>query len=199
MSENDAHANESTALEHLDDRDRRALEEHISVLPDVGKARGAPGLFLVVGQHGGGEYLVDVETGACSCPDAEYNLPTDGGRETCKHVAAARFATGRREIPAPVTPADVRDDLAEHVDASPTFAVVDDVSTPAYTAADVAVATDGGTVVELDDAPPADRPDDCQCHPGWDDDMLPCFACWSAGFDAPNPDGPATLDTGGAD
>jgi predicted nucleic acid-binding Zn finger protein len=198
MSTNATDANESTAFDRLDARDRRALVEHIAILPDIGPARDAPGVFLAVGEHGGGEYAVDVETGACTCPDATYNLP-DGDRTTCKHVAAARLATGRREIPAPVAPADVRDDLAEHVDESPTYAVRADAPAPdAPTTADTAgaaVATDGGRVVEPgdDDVGPAtpSRPDTCQCHPAWGDGVLPCFACWRAGFDAPNPDAPA--------
>lgn len=37
----------------------------------------------------------------------------------------------------------------------------------------------------------ADRPDDCTCVPEQDGTELPCFACYQAGFDAPNPDGPA--------
>jgi predicted nucleic acid-binding Zn finger protein len=200
MSTNATAAEESDALDHLDARDRRALEEHISILPDVGEARGAPGLFLAVGENGGGEYVVDVETGACTCPDATYNLP-DGDRTTCKHAAAARFATGARAIPAPVTPADVRDDLATHVDATPTFAgdsepvTAPSPAAPAYTADDAAVlATDGGAVVEPTDTDDADdvdgRPDDCECHPAWDADATPCFACWLAGFDVPNPDAP---------
>jgi predicted nucleic acid-binding Zn finger protein len=194
---------DGTDLDHLDDRDRRALTEHISVCPDVGEARGAPGLFVVVGEHGGGEYLVDTHEGACTCPDAEYNLP-DGDRETCKHVAAARFATGRREIPAGVAPEAVREDLADHVDASPRFAgeATTDPA-PAYTAGDASeLATDGGTVLEQDVDADADedggaRPDDCQCHPSWRDDAIPCFACWLEGFDTPNPDAPVDSDSAG--
>jgi predicted nucleic acid-binding Zn finger protein len=206
MSTNATDANESTAFDRLDARDRRALVEHIAILPDIGPARDAPGVFLAVGEHGGGEYVVDVETGACTCPDATYNLP-DGNRTTCKHVAAARLATGRREVPAPVTPADVRDDLAEHVDESPTYAVHADAPAPDVPPATVdtagaAVATDGGRVVEPPvgddtDADTADsRPDDCECHPAWSDDVTPCFACWRAGFDVPNPDAPAPAADG---
>lgn len=40
------------------------------------------------------------------------------------------------------------------------------------------------------DAP--DRPDDCMCHDAGKG--LPCFACYAAGFERPNPDAPAPLE-----
>lgn len=35
--------------------------------------------------------------------------------------------------------------------------------------------------------PTADRPDRCEC---WGQSDLPCFCCFLAGFDDPNPDAP---------
>lgn len=100
MSANDDGPEKATerSIERLDDRDVRALTERMTVMPDVGDARGADDLFTVV-SHSGNSYLVDVRHGRCSCPDAEYNLPTDDGRERCKHVARAEYMTGRRSVP----------------------------------------------------------------------------------------------------
>ena len=85
----------------LAERDVRALTECMSVLDDVGRARDAPGLFLVV--TGGESYLVDAETGACECDDSFYRTP-DGG---CKHARRVAFATGERAIPAWADPSAV--------------------------------------------------------------------------------------------
>jgi hypothetical protein len=95
----------------LDDRDVDALTQYFTVLEDVGQARGADGLYVVVSQSGR-EYLVDIETGACECDDAFYRDP-DGG---CKHVRRCEFATGRREIPDWVDRSRVDAQLGIHVD-----------------------------------------------------------------------------------
>ncbi|WP_254768256.1 hypothetical protein [Salinilacihabitans rarus] len=109
----------------LDERDRRALEQYLTVLEDYGPAKGAEDLYVVVSQSGK-EYLVDARTGACECPDAEYRRPTGG----CKHVRRVQFATGRRPIPAGV---DVDPQLSAHVsEGEPRF-----------------VATDGGRVTKV--------------------------------------------------
>jgi predicted nucleic acid-binding Zn finger protein len=100
MSANDDGPEKPTerSIEALDDRDVRALTERMTVMPDVGDARGADDLYTVV-SHSGSQYLVDARHGRCSCPDAEYNLPTDDGRERCKHVARAEYVTGERPVP----------------------------------------------------------------------------------------------------
>jgi hypothetical protein len=71
---------------------RRALTEYLTVLDDVGRAKGADDLFLVVSQSGS-EYLVDRREGRCTCPDHEYR----GVR--CKHLRRVAFATGGRSRP----------------------------------------------------------------------------------------------------
>jgi len=128
----------------LSDRERRALEEYLTVTPDVGRARGADGLVLV-SSASGREYLVDVEAGRCQrhdgavCPDQEYNL-TDG--EVCKHVIRARVATGRRAVSsAELGTADVDPQLGEHA------------SGPAV------VTSDGGIINAGDDAEIVDDSD----------------------------------------
>ena len=103
----------------LDDRTRRALEECMSVLDDVGGADPEAGLYTVVGENGG-TYLVDTIAGACECPDSEYREP-DGG---CKHVRRARFATGQTAVPAAAN-VELDDRFADHVDAEIRVAATD--------------------------------------------------------------------------
>jgi hypothetical protein len=123
MSNHESHGQEGT---DLDERDVRALEQYLTVLPDTGRARGAADLYLVVSQSGK-EYLVDTREGRCTCPDHEHR----GVR--CKHQHRVAFATGARPVPDGAD--DVDPQLGEHVDGSPR-----------------AVATDGGRL-EWDDTP----------------------------------------------
>ena len=98
----------------LDERDVRALQERMGVLP------GAGDVYTVVGQNENGEYTVDVRRGRCSCPDHEYR------DARCKHIRRVKFATGRRPIPADVARDDVDELLGEHLDdEGPRFAATD--------------------------------------------------------------------------
>jgi len=139
---------EVESIDTLDSRDVRALAECMTVLPDAADIAGAPGMFQVVGENGG-TYTVDIQTGACTCADAEYNLPTDDGRETCKHVARAEFATGERTVPAWVDADAVDDKLGEHVDDGPAFE--NEGLAPIDAETEPAVATDGGIIEAGDD------------------------------------------------
>ena len=160
--------NELTDIEgtELDDRDVRALTESMVVLPEGGD------VFTVVGENGGGEYQVDAREGRCTCPDDQYNLPTDDGRETCKHAARVAFATGQRPIPAWVDTSAVDPVLGEHTDETPRRA-----------------ASDGGVVETTDDTTESDdgdeRPSDCDCGDWNDGEGLPCWPCYRDGFEAP--------------
>ena len=140
----------------VDERDRRALTEYLTVLPDQGRARDAPGMALVVSESGS-EYLVDARDGACTCPDAEYR------NVNCKHVARTRFATGQRAIPAAAAAQlDVDPDLGEH------------------TAADLQFATaDGGVVAAGGDTDEPEGEEECACGdlPGG----VPCHDCFQNG------------------
>ena len=71
--------------ERIDTRTERALTQYLTVLADVGRAKGADDLFLVVSQSGT-EYLVDRREGGCTCPDHEHR----GVR--CKHLRRVAFA-----------------------------------------------------------------------------------------------------------
>lgn len=132
---------ETAAQEHaattLDERDVSALTEIMSVLEDVGRVRGAAGLYLVVSESGG-TYTVDARSDACDCPDAEHRQP-DGG---CKHVRRVAFATGAREIPEWVDRDAVDDRLGEHVDATA------DAQPVAADGGEIIVAGDDGEVLD---------------------------------------------------
>lgn len=145
-----------------DARDVRALTEYLTVLENIGRARHADDLFLVVSQSGS-EYLVDARTGACECPDATYR------DMRCKHTRRVEFATGERAVPADVDGVDP--DLGAHVAGGTRVAV-----------------TDGGTLVEerADAADGDERPADCACSPRFEG--LPCWPCYRDGFAVPNPD-----------
>lgn len=152
----------------LDARDVRALTEYMSVLPEGGD------VYTVVGQNGG-TYTVDAREGRCTCPDYKHNLPTDDGRERCKHAARVAYATGERSVPAWVDTDAVDEQLGEHVDAGPQVA-----------------ATDGGivdagddAVILTDDENDDGRPDECDCGDWNADADLPCWPCYRDGFEKP--------------
>lgn len=193
----------------IDDRTRRALEQHLTVTPDVGPARGADGLAIVTSQSGR-EYLVDLEAGTCGrtdgdlCPDQEYNL--DDG-EPCKHVIRGRIATGRRPVStAELAAADVVPDLGAHA-AGPRVVTSDGGIIEAGDGAEILDAdggadSDGEDVVDLaeetGDAPAEaadERPDECECT-GASYETDPCWYCYAYGFDEPNPDAGADSDAG---
>jgi hypothetical protein len=112
---------ESDAEDCIESRTKRALDECMTVLPNHGRADGAPGLFVVIGQNGNGEYLVDTRTGSCECKDAEYRDP-DG----CKHLRRCRIAKGDTPVPADALGRiEIDDTFGAQVDASAKFATAD--------------------------------------------------------------------------
>jgi len=95
----------------LEERDARALTRCMAVLDDVGRARGASGLYLVVSDSGR-EYLVDADSQACECDDSFYRNPSGG----CIHARRVAFATGARELPEWVQENRVDDRLGDHIE-----------------------------------------------------------------------------------
>jgi len=85
--------NDTEAVD-LPDRTQRALEQYITITPDIGRAAGADDLVLATSESGS-SYLVDLQSNTCECPDSEHRDPTLG----CKHLRRARFALGRWPIP----------------------------------------------------------------------------------------------------
>jgi len=117
--------NESESQDCIESRTKRALDEFMTVQPGFGRAQGAPGLFVVIGENGNGEYLVDTRTTSCECDDDKYNLEDE---EACKHVRRCRIATGDRPVPARALSdgnITIADTFGAHVDASPKFATAD--------------------------------------------------------------------------
>jgi hypothetical protein len=160
-------SNDTAAVESIDPenpRAQRALTECMTVLPEGGD------VYTVVSEHGR-TYTVDAREGRCTCPDAEYNLKNG---EACKHELRTLVATGRLSVPAWIDRDAVDGLLGAHVTGSPRL-----------------VATDGGEVLtaDADNEPDTDeeRPDDCECS-GHERETLPCWYCYAAGNDDPNPD-----------
>lgn len=149
----------------------RALTEPMTVLPDVGRACDATGLFVVI-SHSGNSYLVDAVEKSCECPDSRHRDPSGG----CKHVRRARYAVGETPMPGWVEPNAVDDCLAVAVDGSPVVAV-----------------TDGGAAVEQSNADAAAdgdaRPDDCDCGDWNAGSGLCCWPCYRDGHRTPASDG----------
>lgn len=94
--------------QQLEDVEVRALTEKMTVLDDVGDARDAPGLYVVVSSSGA-SYLVDHQEARCECPSQFYR----GGE--CKHLARVAYALGDRDIPEWVQEDRVDDQLGQHV------------------------------------------------------------------------------------
>jgi hypothetical protein len=175
----------------LEPRDVRALTEYLTVLDDYGRARDADGLYVVVSESGN-EYLVDAETDTCECKDYEHNLPTEDGRERCKHRSRVAFATGERSIPAWIDTDAVDEQLGLHVEKTPRVAATDggqlapDVA-EAVTDEEIDARAERDAVDETDE-----RPADCACDGILTD--VPCWPCFAAGFETPNPDADDTDD-----
>lgn len=114
-------------------------------------------LWTVVSQSGS-EYTVDLrDEPACTCPDFEYNLPTEDGQEVCKHILRCQIVDpdGHRCVPAPLV-SEVDPLLGSGVDAEPKV-----------------VATDGGGIITVDDE---DEGESCDCSEL--PEGVPCFQCY---------------------
>jgi hypothetical protein len=155
-------AHESTEVEgtDLEPRTVRGLTEYLTVLGDIGRARGADDLYLVVSQSGS-EYLVDARDDVCECPDYEYRTP-DGG---CKHIRRVRYATGEHPIPTGLAPTALDSHLGQHVAGTPHVAI------PSGGMA----STDGDTS-DTDDAD-EHACEECAALP----DDFPCTNCYISG------------------
>ena len=71
----------------IDKRDRRALSEHLTVVEH------GPDIYRVYSEEGI-EYLVDIRTPSCTCPDFMYR------EADCKHIRRARIEAGSRDLDA---------------------------------------------------------------------------------------------------
>jgi hypothetical protein len=101
---------QTTAASADTDRAQRvadALTRYMSVLPDEGRAKDAPGLYTVVSDSGK-SYLVDERMGTCECPDHRYR------ERECIHLLRVAFATGAEPIPGWANRDAVDDQLGLH-------------------------------------------------------------------------------------
>ena len=151
-----------------DQRDRRALEQYLTVLDDVGRVRDVPGQYLVVSESGE-QYVVDTHLPACECADFEYRSPAGG----CKHIRRVSFATGERSVPADVDRTAIDDQLGEHVNGEVHTATGRDGCADSA-GSTLAVRTDGG--VATIDATTQEPTDECDC--AGLPDGVPCFECF---------------------
>lgn len=69
----------------IDKRDRRALAERLTVIEH------GPDIYQVYSEEGT-EYLVDIRTPSCTCPDFMYR------EADCKHIRRARIEAGSRDL-----------------------------------------------------------------------------------------------------
>lgn len=156
-------AEDTDTVDEFGDRQLRAVEEYLTVMPD---AVDAPDMVRVV-SHTGDEYTVGVRDEACTCPDFEHRGGDENGR--CKHVYRALWATGREAMPA---------DLVDAADVEPNFGAFVDTDA-------VRVATpDGGILEATDDAEVLtdtdDTDDECEECVGLPDGV-PCWECFRDG------------------
>lgn len=180
MQEYETAEGKSTASE-LDPRDRRALTEYLTVLPDEGDACGADGMYVVVSESGS-TYTVDVREGACTCPDFQYR------DVECKHLRRVAFATGEKAVPSDV--ADVDPQLGVHVDSEPVVVASDGGhNLPAdfgarhgdreYLGGEDSSAGFTDSETDVDGETSIEPSGDCQCDEL--PDGVPCFTCYKDG------------------
>lgn len=75
----------------VEPRTLRAINQTFSVLPEIGRAKGADDLYLVVSESGK-EYLVDARNGSCECPDAMHR------DVRCKHQRRVDLQAGSLDV-----------------------------------------------------------------------------------------------------
>jgi len=132
MSATNSKSENATENRCIDSRTERALSECMSVCPNHPRVRDAPGLFVVVGENGNGEYLVDVAERSCTCRDSR-----DPRRPNpCKHIRRVAILVGDRPIPTWIPDVvDIDTTIGANVDKNVRF-----------------IQTDGGVVTTDDDA-----------------------------------------------
>jgi hypothetical protein len=123
-------------------------------------------------------YTVDIAAKSCTCPDNKFH------DNRCKHIRRVCILTGDRPVPEWI-PEEVSIDpiLGANVEKDIRF-----------------IMSDGGFLSDfVEDETDADvdtngRPESCTCLASFDDDGLPCFACYSQGFNRPNPNAPTKAE-----
>jgi predicted nucleic acid-binding Zn finger protein len=96
---------------------------------------------------GSTQAITDRCEGRCTCPDYKHNLPTDDGRERCKHAARVAYATDERSVPAWVDTDAVDEQLGENVDAGPQVVATHGEQVVEPAGERVRVPVDGGVLI----------------------------------------------------
>jgi len=146
------------AQNEYNNRQLRAVEEYLTVMPD---AVDGEGIVRVVSQSGE-NYIVDTQNETCECGDFEHREGDENGR--CKHIYRAMWATGREAIPVA---------LVEQAGMEPNFGVFVDKSEIRYATAD------GGIVEAGRDAEILDADED-ECEECAELSDMMCFECHMA-------------------
>ena len=98
----------ATARRHVPETEQRTIRALREPLSAVEKA---PSVFTVYSKDGT-PHTVDVESRACTCPDAEYNQPAGG----CKHARFARLWARLDPVPEWVNRSKLGFHLRSHLD-----------------------------------------------------------------------------------
>lgn len=187
MSANATSHEESTDTENtnapaalaIDARTRRACEQSMTVVPHGGGS----GMFDVYSASGG-EYVVDLRDGVCTCPDYVHREPEGG----CKHQLRVKFELGILEPPAGLrsehsAPTDVelarkRRGLDQDPEPEPVELSIEETAAAFVRHSEArTVATDGGRDLEDDADADACENGEIGCS-GPGSDELPCFECY---------------------
>lgn len=94
---------------------------------------GDAGSYFDVITESGSQYGVDVDLGACTCPDYQHNDDVSA----CKHLRRVEIILGDRDLPPAIDEDGVDPQLGEHVDGA---------GGSIGAATEPAIATDGGMI-----------------------------------------------------
>lgn len=144
---------EPTVEDGFDERDARALTEHITLTRTYDGSG-----EIEASSESGKVYRIDPDALTCSCGDSEYDAP-DG---RCKHVRRLEFASGRRSLPEWINTKAITQPFGEFIDSEDVLEPTADASSSRDVATDggltVREAADGAEILEDDESDPWEGP-----------------------------------------